>query len=340
MQVPSFVRPVMMAALAVPFLAGCSDSTSSDTAVRRPAVPATTTDETTVIPASTNTAVTAAVRSVERPVTYEEAEAAYHEKRYDQAVDLFTAYVSHRPENPWGHYMRGLAAHKAGQFDVAESALVRTLEIDPAHTKSLVNLARVLLDLERSRDALDIAKQAIELDPTAGDAYRVVGRAHAQAGDLSAAIDGYREAILIDSTDAWAMNNMGLILIQSARFEEALPPLARAVELRPGVALFSNNLGIALERSGYPQAAVEAYGAALAIDSSYAKAQVNYARVSERPHAGEEDVDLGFLARLFVTEMAGWSGPSDRMPVEGSVPPPGNQPKSQETGDGGDGDGL
>jgi len=251
---------------------------------------------------------TLAEPEVAREVTYEEAEAAYLERRYDDAVTLFRAYTERKTENAWGHYMLGLSEWKSGDLSGAEAAFGRALELDPGHVKSLVNLSRVLLDDGRPVEAVDKIDAALELDPESADAYRLRGRALYQLGHRDDAIAAYRRAIRIDPTDAWSMNNLALVLIDEGRYQDALPPLARAVELRDDVAVFYNNLGMALECTGHFRTATEAYASALDIDSGYEKASLNFARAStvlEEP--GLEPVDLALLAQGFADEVAGWS---------------------------------
>jgi len=240
-------------------------------------------------------------------VTYETAESAFLEGRYDEAERLFTFYADRRPENPWGYYMLGLSAWKAGDLVSAEQALEAALRLDPRHLKSRVNLSRVLLDGGQPHDAMVNVEEVLAIDPESNDGLRLLGRANHQLGRTEAAVDAYRQAILVDDTDAWSMNNIGLVLIEQERFGEALPPLARAVELRDDVAIFQNNLGVALERAGHFRCAEAAYRSALAIDSSYENAKLNLSRVEllDEP-ADFEPVDLGELAQIFIDELEGW----------------------------------
>ncbi|UCF20718.1 MAG: tetratricopeptide repeat protein [Gemmatimonadota bacterium] len=242
-----------------------------------------------------------------REVSYEEAEAAFAERRYDEAAELFRLYSERKPANPWGYYMLGLSAWKSGDRVSAEDAFETALELNPGHVKSWLNLARVLLDEARADEALEKVEEALALDPGSGVALRLQGRVHHQLGQTEEAIDAYRQAILIDDRDAWSMNNMGLILIEEERFEEALPALARAVEIDDGNAIFHNNLGIALERTGHYRAAEDAFKAVLGLDDTYAKAELNLQRVETLLESPELlPVDLAELARSFEDEVAGW----------------------------------
>jgi Flp pilus assembly protein TadD len=240
-------------------------------------------------------------------VTYEQAEAAFFDKDYDEAVALFTRYTERKSENPWGYYMLGLSAWKAGNNEDAEAAFEKALELDQKHVKSWINLSRVLLDSSRPSEALDRLDEALALDPQSNAAYRLRGRAFHQLGRVDEAIAAYRSAIQLDDTDAWSMNNLGLVYIEEGRADLALPALARAVELRDDVAVMYNNLGMALELTGRFRDAEEAYAKAMAVDEGHDNAYANFVRVEnvvEDPSV--QSADLAALAQAFIEEIASW----------------------------------
>jgi predicted Zn-dependent protease len=183
------------------------------------------------------------------PVSFESAKAAFAEKRYDEAVRLFTSYTSTQPGNVWGYYMLGLSAWKSGDRDAAVSAFTRALEQDSTHIKSRLNLGRVLVEQGKAQEALAQVEAAVTSDPASGEGYRMLGRVKGELGDSSGAIDAFKRAILLDERDAWAMNNLARVYISQGRFEEACGPLARAIEIDSTVAAFHTNLGLALERT-------------------------------------------------------------------------------------------
>lgn len=186
----------------------------------------------------------------EPPVTWGEAEAAFLEGRYGEAVDLFGRYVERRPTDPRGHYMLGLSAWKGGYLDLAEAHLMESVLIDPDHVRGRVNLARVLIELGQSAAAEGHARIAEELDPADVPAKRTLARALAQNGDHEGALARYEEALWIDPEDRWSLNNMGYLMIQRGEHEEAVGPLALAVRLDTTNATFLNNLGSALANAG------------------------------------------------------------------------------------------
>ena len=129
---------------------GDDAKTSQDVALRTFNRPAPTKTISAPLPPATQTAAEpvvsepAVVEAAPKEVTYEEAEAAFHEKRYGEAADMFASYTERKSENPWGFYMLGLSAWKAGDLEQAEAAFNQSLELDQRHVKSYLSLSRVL----------------------------------------------------------------------------------------------------------------------------------------------------------------------------------------------------
>ncbi len=287
-------------------LIGCGGEGSRTTTVAA-TVTAATRDTAAPAPASTAAPVPAPARAV----SYEAADSAFRAGRYGEAAELFAAYTESKPDNPWGFYMLGISSWKAGDLDRAELAFERALERDPGHLKSLLNSTRVLLELGRVPEALQRVEAALALEPSSGEAHRLLARVQDRLGDGAAAAASYRHAIALDDRDAWAMNNLGVLYLERGYYAEALPPLARAVELRSTSPVFQNNLGQALERVGYFEAARGAYEAALAADSGYAKAAVGLERVIGRTDDPSlAPLDLAALAREFQSSVESWRAAS------------------------------
>lgn len=300
-----------------------SDVESRETPVRvqratpRTPPPVRTTTTTSTVPVESTEVETGSLPGtvIDRVVTYEEAEAAFHDGRFVEAMGLFTSYVDHRSENVWGYFMLGMSARRAGDDVAAEEAFRVGLEKDPTHVRSLINLTRVLLDTDRPEEALESIEEALDLDPESRGVYRVLGRVHYALGDVEKAIESYQEALKIDDEDVWSMNNLGWTLIREGRYDEAIFPLARATSLRDDVAIFHNNLGIVLEQLGLPGSAETSFRRAVELDPSHERAAVNLARVEGR----EDDpnvtpFDAGELSRKFLEEIERWRGfPYDRV---------------------------
>ncbi len=286
---------IVCTVIAAYVFAGCSDRSPDQAAAGEP-----------VVSSSTVTAAEPA-RVISGPVTFEIADSAYRDRRYDDAAALFKSYTEGRPTNPWGFYMLGLSAWKSGDRVQAESAFVQALTLDSTHVKSHLNLSRVLLETEQPDSALVHIETAMQLDSTSSEPLRLQGRAFEALGKTDDAVVAYQRAIVKSDSDVWAMNNLGVLYIQLQRFEDAIGPLARAIEVDDKVATFHNNLGMALELTGRFSAAVEQYRAALAIEGTYGKSVANLQRVAlVKQDTSITPVDLAERSKQFQEEVTRW----------------------------------
>jgi predicted Zn-dependent protease len=290
--------PTVAALLLFPLALACREGTRTTTAGSGPVVSASV-PESKTDSGSISTAVT------EAPVSYGDAEQAFQRRSYGEAAQLFDTYRRQHADNAWGHYMYGLSAWKAGRPGDALAGFDESLRLDPDHRKSLFNSARVLLETGQPGQALERVERALSLEPLSAEGHRLLGRARVELGQFDEAIDAYQRAIAIDDRDVWSMNNLGLLYIQRGQSDEAVLPLARAVELRSNSPVFQNNLGTALEQTGHVPEAKQAYEAAVAADSGYAKAVSSLARITPLVQAGDTNtIDLAEASREFQAEVS------------------------------------
>jgi len=209
-------------------------------------------------------------------------------------------------KTPWERYELGISAWKSGETALAEGNLREWVAHAPEHVKGRMNLARVLIELGRPREARGHATIAAGLDPASASVKRVLARSLAESGDRSAALAMYEEALWLDPEDRWSLNNMGYLLILRGRHDEAVGPLALAARLDSANAMFQANLGAALEGAGYLGAAPEAFDRSVALDPGHARAAASAARL--RQLVGEHtagEVDTSRLADDFRRELLG-----------------------------------
>ena len=301
--------PVLMMAVifsmvvAAYVIAACNDRTPDQARASEPVSKPTG----TVVSNVSTTPTEKSALVISGPVTFELADSAYRERRYDDATTLFKAYTESRPNNGWGFYMLGLSAWKSGDRVQAESAFVQALSIDSTHLKSHLNLSRVLLEDGQPDSALVHIEQAIALDSTSSEPLRLQGRAFEAQGKTDDAIVSYQHAIVKNDSDTWAMNNLSMLYVRVGRYEDAIGPLARANEIADKVATFRNNLGMALELTGRFAQSAEQYRAAVAIEGTYGKAVSNLQRVEQvKQDPSTTPVDLTERSKQFQDEISKW----------------------------------
>lgn len=293
---------IVSTVIAVYAFAACGDRTPDQAAAGERVV----TNSVSTTPASDASAAIPP-RVISGPVTFDMADSAYRDRRYDDAAALFKTYTEGRPTNPWGFYMLGLSAWKSGDLVQAERAFVQALVLDSTHVKSHLNLSRVLLESDQPDSALVHIETAIQLDSTSSEPLRLQGRAFEALGKTDDAIVAYQRAIVKNDSDTWAMNNLGTLYMRLQRFEDAIGPLARANEIDDKVATFHNNLGMALELTGRFQDAAGQYRAALAIEGTYGKSIANLQRVEVvKQDTSITPVDLAERSKQFQDEITKW----------------------------------
>ena len=86
--------------------------------------------------------------------------------------------------------------------------------------------------------------------PESAEAYAILGLAHAQRGDVAAAIADFRRAVALDPADAPSHWHLGAALAQQGSLDEALVHLSRSVALDPGNPDAVNDLRFVQQRRG------------------------------------------------------------------------------------------
>lgn len=304
-------------AIVLPFaVAACGGDRGSANVATAQAKPA--------VPVSTVGRLTTATNGGTPPApekTYETGEAAFKAGSYRSAAEMYKARVGAKPDAN-GFYMLGLSAWKSGDFAASKDAFDKAIELDPKFAKSYFNEARVLLDMKRAPEALELIEKGRGIDSASVDGVRLKARAQSESGDVEGAMQTYRELLVHDDADTWGLNNLGVLLLDRGEFTEALGPLARVVQVKPTAPLFQNNYGMALERSGYKVAALRHYEVAVRNDSTFTKAVKNAERLRGivTDTTAAEEVSVSDLAEAFRLKVKAWKDGGPKVEVKPADP--------------------
>jgi tetratricopeptide (TPR) repeat protein len=291
------------ALVALPFAivaCGGDKSTAVSTAEAKSSVP--------VTPVARLTTVTNGGTSIAPAATYESGEAAFKAGKYHDAAEMYKVRVDAKPADANGFYMLGLSSWKAGDFAGAKDAFDKSIELNPKFAKTYFNEARVLLDMKRAPEALELIQKGRGVDSASVDGVRLEARAQSESGDIEGAMKTYHDLLVRDDADTWGLNNLGILLLDRGEFTDALGPLARVVQVKPTAPLFQNNYGMALERSGYKVAALRHYEEAARNDSTFTKAVKNAERLRGivTDTTGTEEVTVNDMAEAFRQKVKTW----------------------------------
>lgn len=138
-------------------------------------------------------------------------------------------------------------------YEGAEKDLKRALELNPSSADTLDIYGRLLVGLERYDEALEMQRQAHELDPLA---HRVdLITTLLRAGRAEEALVRATDVVELEPHLAHARATLGWVYLKLGRVEEGLEELRQAISLAPGNTMFQAQLGQALAQTGNPEGA-------------------------------------------------------------------------------------
>ncbi len=213
--------------------------------------------------------------------TIEHAEALWREHRYTEANDSFRALVAAHPKNPdyrvrWGRLL-------LERFNPKEAAdLFReALELKKDHAGALLGLALIASE-DFENQAVELARKALEADPKLLEAQELLARLALEDNDPKKAIEEADKALAIspDALDARAIRATidwlegkqetpwiaqilqknphygrayelaGHFFVLNRRYEEGIRYYRKAIEIQPDLWSARSQLGVNLMRLG------------------------------------------------------------------------------------------
>lgn len=159
-----------------------------------------------------------------------------------------------------------LWAHSEAQFGADVAA-------NPKSVDNRFNLAVVLLQRKRTREATEQLRECIALDPTCASFHVMLGRIMAQRGSVDEAINEFADGARLNPNDAESRCELGSLLAARGKLDEAASYLREANRLEPGHAEWQNRLGIVEYRRGSFDAASTALAEAVRLKPDFLEAR-------------------------------------------------------------------
>ncbi|NRG18979.1 tetratricopeptide repeat protein [Rhizobiales bacterium] len=108
-------------------------------------------------------------------------------KRSKEAYDCACAVIEREPSNPEGYDLKGAILAEMQDYEAAENAFLRALEITPRDTRILIHLTEAARKAGKPLRAVAYAEQAWTLDPTNKHAGKALGSSLSALGKNSLA---------------------------------------------------------------------------------------------------------------------------------------------------------
>jgi protein O-GlcNAc transferase len=203
--------------------------------------------------------------------------------------------------------------HRAGRLEAAEDLYARARAAAPTNFDALHLSGLVAQQQRRHRDAAELLRRALRLNPTSAICEMRLGAAHSALGDFESAEKRLRRAILRAPAmpEAWchlgvvlgalgqtaaerssferaielkpdyaeAIEHLGALVSRTDGFAAAVPHLRKLLALRPDNPAALANLGIALAQSSGGQEALRLLERAIELDPGHAQARTGRAFV-------------------------------------------------------------
>ncbi len=191
---------------------------------------------------------------------WERAKAFLDNGNDQQAMLGLRQVLKLKPQNADVHQQLAVAYGNLGDLDRSRRHLERAVALAPDRVDSLIQLVTVQLDQQEPRPAISHLERILELAPDDPDARWLLGRAQAMTGDLSGALAAFEQAAAAGvGTPVWARNEWGSALAQSGRPDAALEQFRAALAVDPDNAQSLFYAGLIFEGRGRVDEAVAHY---------------------------------------------------------------------------------
>jgi tetratricopeptide (TPR) repeat protein len=201
---------------------------------------------------------------------------AYHsENRLAEAARLYHRILAYAPGDMQVLYLLGALECQRRDYEVAVTFLQQAVRADPRCAAPHAVLGMALLELGRSKEALESYDRALALDPDNSELLNNRSNALLQQGRVEEAIEGYDRALARKPDYVAAHVNRAGALLRQKRSEAALGALDRALAIDPVNVRALNDRAVALVGLRRPTEALACIERALKIGPRSAEALNN-----------------------------------------------------------------
>src|SRR5690606_226288 len=196
------------------------------------------------------------------------------------------------------HGNLGTALLALGRVGEAEAAYREALRLDPSYLDGRLNLAGLLLQVQRAAETLPHLAAAMRLEPASARARHLSGTALGFLHRHAEAVAQHRQAVMLAPDDAGYREALANTLMKSGDPDgpdQAVREFRAVLDRQPDRFESLMGAGSALVKSRDPLAAMPYFERALAIDGRRIEPLINYAVTLA--YAGRFEEALGYCER-------------------------------------------
>jgi len=214
---------------------------------------------------------------------------------YDRVRTLMNEGRRRDPNDASFYRLLGLTLAKELKFTEARQKFQESIKLDSLNAATFVDLAQVCMKLRDYDAAESASRRGVELDPLHKEGHFVWSNSLRRLGRTKESQEVLKEFRLLDqkldkiedqlrmlgnnSADHEARAMLGLLYSEQERYSEALEAYRIATRLAPDSLSYQNNLGNMYFRLGENEAAIDAYKIAIKLDPTYSEGHYNLGQV-------------------------------------------------------------
>jgi tetratricopeptide (TPR) repeat protein len=174
---------------------------------------------------------------------------------YSGWQSYYTNAIKTNPGSGLANLNYGSKLRDEGKWEEAVPYAEQGVKLSPKYTDAKVRLAEIYFHLKRYKDAVDMASEALALEPKNISALQFRGSAYGAGGQPAMAEQDFKSILALDPGDEHAMFNLGMSYKDLNKLNEAVEMLSKLIVKNPEFpnALFER--GFCYGRMGaFPQA--------------------------------------------------------------------------------------
>jgi tetratricopeptide (TPR) repeat protein len=156
---------------------------------------------------------------------------------YDKASNAFQQVQKLTPRDSAVYLQLGRVAMEQGYMIEAEAYLQEGLQVQPNHTLILVTLGKLYLKMSQSSataKAINVLRQATQLEPTLWEGWYELGRAHMKAREWKVALSALEQARQANADADEIYSAMATCYLKTGKKAEARDMVRQSLLINPG----------------------------------------------------------------------------------------------------------
>ena len=159
------------------------------------------------------------------------------QRQYSLAINAYKRALEFDPDCAAVYHSLGFAYYKEGEFDLAQEALQKAIELNPQNANYHYVLGQLLEDWTELEGAWEQATheftRAIELDSSYIEAWYNRGLLYEKLGDLEKACEDFKQVVSRAPAFHAARHNLGILYIKRQQWEDAERVFEGILEVEP-----------------------------------------------------------------------------------------------------------